>query len=212
MINTRNIRLAVCLAILQTLLAPSPVSACSCEAGVTLPQYFARYDAVFSGKVVRIVDNYQPIFSTLDNVFRKFGFPSYFFYEDGIYWGYSVFLYVFDSWKGVKGTVAEVDTGYGMGDCGYTFELDKEYLIYASHAYGIPDNYWVTGTCGRTAELSNATEDIKYLDTFPTIPLQYTLPIMWTEKDLIFFGLPSLIIVGALVFIKLRRKDNRQDI
>jgi hypothetical protein len=96
-----------------------------------------------------------------------------------------------------------------MGDCGYTFEVDQENLIYASHAYGTPNNYWVTGTCGRTSELSNTAEDFDYLDAFSTIPLQYTLPIMLTEKDLIIYGLPSLIIVGAFIFMRQQRKISK---
>src|SRR5215203_4855112 len=135
MINVSWFRLMICVAILFTLLAhPSPASACSCEADVTIPDNFAQHDTVFTGKVVRIVDNYSPIFSTLDSIMNKFGFPPYFFHEDGIYWGYSVFFKVIDSWKGVRNAYVEVDTGKGMGDCGYSFTIDTEYLIYATHA------------------------------------------------------------------------------
>ena len=81
--------------------------------------------------------------------------------------------------------------------------------MYANYAYEIPGNYWVTSICGGTVELSNAMENFNYLNTFPTIPLQYRLSVMLTEKDLITFGLPSLIIVGALIFIRQHRKDKR---
>jgi hypothetical protein len=213
MIKVSYIRLTICVAALLTLLAhPSPASACSCEADVTIPDDFAQHDAVFTGKVARIVDNYSPIFSTLDSIMNKFGFPPYFFHEDGIYWGYSVFFKVIDSWKGVRNAYVEVDTGKGMGDCGYSFTIDKEYLIYATHAYAIPDNYWVTGICGRTSELAFAAEDLDYLSAFPTLPLKSTLPIRLTEKDVIILGLPFLITVGVLLFIRLRRKNKRQDI
>jgi hypothetical protein len=213
MINVSYIRLTICVAVLLTLLAhPSPASACSCEAGITLPQYFTQYDGVFTGKVTRIVDNYFPIFSTLDTVMYKFGFAPYFFHEDEKRLGYSVFFKVIDAWKGLEKTFVEVNTGRGGGDCGYTFEIGKEYLIYASHAYGIPDNYWVTGICGRTSELAFAAEDLDYLSAFPTLPLKSTLPIMLTEKDVIILGLPFLITVGVLLLIRLRRKNKRQDI
>lgn len=36
-------------------------------------------DAVFTGKTLRIVDNYVPIFSTLDNLMYKLGLSPYFF-------------------------------------------------------------------------------------------------------------------------------------
>ena len=205
--TSKQNRVIVWAAILFTLLThPSPAKACSCESGFTIPDYFAQYDAVFTGKIVRMVDNYYPIFSTLDSIMFRFDFPPYFVYEGGKYWGYSVFFKVIDSWKGVRETIVEVDTGKGDGDCGYTFELDRDYLIYASHAYRIPNNYWVTGTCGRTAELASATEDLIYLETFPTNSLEYAFPIMWTEKDLIIFGLPSLIIIGVGIFLRRRRK------
>lgn len=202
------IRLAVCSTILFTLLAyPSPVSACSCEGGLTIANQIAQHDAIFTGRVVRIVDNYYPIFSNLDNIFRKFSLPSYFINEDGRYWGYSVFLDVFTSWKGVEKTIVEVDTGSGGSDCGYTFEMDKDYLVYASHAYGLPGNYWVTGTCGRNTELSSASEDLEFLGRIPIIPLKSTLPIMFTEKDLIYAS--PFVVVGIVVFARQWRRRKK---
>ena len=52
---------------------PSSAGACSCEADVTIPNNFALHEAVFTGIVVRIVDNYVPIFSTLDSMMHKLG-------------------------------------------------------------------------------------------------------------------------------------------
>src|SRR5688500_12542443 len=129
-----RIRVAVCLAILFALLAPpSPAMACSCVADVTIPDNFAQHEAVFSGKVVRIVDNYVPIFSTIDYIMYKLGYPSYFFHEDEKRLGYSVFFKVTNSWKGVGETFVDVNTGRGGGDCGYSFAVDVGYLVYASH-------------------------------------------------------------------------------
>lgn len=212
MINVSYIRLTICVAILFTLLAhPSRASACSCAADVTIPDSFSN-DAIFTGKAVRIVDNYAPIFSSLDYIMSKLGYPNYFFYHfvhnDERRLGFSVFFKVINSWKGVEKTLVEVNTGRGDGDCGYLFTVGEEYLVYANHAYGIPDNYWVAGICSRTAELSNAKEDLNYLTSMPTIPLQFSIPIPWVEQDFIFFLL-SVILLGLIIFTR-RRMQTRK--
>jgi hypothetical protein len=214
MINTRNIRLAVCLAILFTFLArPSPVSACSCVADVTLPDNFALHDAVFAGKVIRIVDNYAPIFSSLDYMMFKMGYHNYFFdhfvHNAERRLGFSIFFKVINSWKGVEKTLAKVHTGRGDGDCGYPFAVGEKYLVYANPAYGIPGNYWVAGICSRTAELTSANEDLNYLTSIPTKPLQFAIPIPWAEQDLIFLLL-SLIVLGLIIFIRRRLLTRKQ--
>lgn len=200
-----HLRLVLCLSMLFTLLAhPSPAKACSCVEGTTIPNEFSQSDAVFSGKVVRIVDNYSPIFSSLDMLMNKIWLSPYFFHAGGKYWGYSVFLKIFDSWKGFAKNFIEIDTGNGMGDCGFSFALDKEYLVYASHAYGIPDNYLVAGTCSRTAEVSDAAEDLNYLNKFPVLPLRISIPILWTEKDTI---VSTLLLAPIVMLIFLRRRQ-----
>ena len=210
MINVSWFRLMICVAILLTLFAhPSLASACSCEADITIPDNFVQHDAIFTGKVIRIVDNYFPIFSTADTVMSRFGFSPYFFFEDEKRLGHSVFFKVINSWKGLKNTFVQVNTGRGEGDCGYSFAVDREYLIYGNYAYGIPDNYWVTSICSRTIEISNATEEMKYLSTMPILPLKFTIPILLTEKDVILYGLP-LILVGIAIFVQRRRSINKE--
>ena len=55
-------RIIVCFIILFAIFFyPTSAKACSCEAGVTIPESFTGHDAVFTGKVVKIVDNYAPI-------------------------------------------------------------------------------------------------------------------------------------------------------
>ena len=201
-----RIRVAVCLSVILTLFAPpTPASACSCLEGLTVRGEFTQREAVFTGKVVRVADNYFPIFWTIDSILFKLGIPPYFIREDRKLGGYSVFFKVIDSWKGVKKTIVEVDTGRGMGDCGYSFILHEEYLVYASHAYGIPENYWVTSICSRTGKSSMAADDLNFLSTLPSHSLQYAIPIMWTEQDLIILMLP-LILATAVLLIGRRRQ------
>jgi len=204
-----QIRIVVCLALFFALVAhPSSAKACSYFEGTTIANEFTQSDAVFTGKVARVIDNYTSIFSTLDSIMFNFGFHPYFFDKGEKRLGFSVFFKVINSWKGVDNTIIDIATGRGGGDCGYTFDRDQEYLVYASHAYGIPDNYWVTGICGRTAKLSNATEDLEYLSKVPTLSLKSTLSIMLAEKDLIYASL--FILTGFVVLITWRlTKRNR---
>ncbi|HET9906155.1 MAG TPA: hypothetical protein VFQ23_05930 [Anaerolineales bacterium] len=204
MINLSHIRIAVCAAILFTLLAhPSSTSACSCGAGVTVTEEFAQDSAVFTGKVIRIVDNYFPYFFTADNILYKIGRPTYFFDQflrnDDKRLNLSIFFKVLNSWKGVEKTLVEVNTGRGDSDCGYSFVNGQEYLIYANFAYGIPDNYWVTSICTRNAMLHDASEDLKYLNSLPELPLKFALPIPWAETDSITVVI--IVIIGVIVSV-----------
>ena len=180
---------------------------------VSPDEEFARQDAIFTGKVVRIADNYFPYFSKIDHLLYKLGFQhslySYRFRDYERWYGFIIFFKVINSWKGVEKTYIKVNIGRGGGDCGYSFEMDKEYLIYASHAYGIPGNYWVTGICSRNAILHNASEDLKYLNSLPELPLKFALPIPWAEKDSITLVF-VIIFVGVIVFAIRRLRIQRQ--
>jgi hypothetical protein len=205
--RSHYVQAAICLAILFTLLAyPSPAKACSCIPPGAPSSEFSQANAVFTGRVIRIVDNYYPIFAFLDQAKIKLGMRSHPFYM-GKFYGYSVFFAVNKSWKGVKETIVEIHTGYGGGDCGYSFTVGSDYLVYANYAYGKPGSYWVTGTCSRTAELSNAAQDFKYLGALSTLPLRSSLPILWTVNDLPIVSLLLIVIVAVIViFIRRRRQ------
>lgn len=165
-------------------------------------------DAVFTGKTLRIVDNYVPIFSTLDNLMYKLGLSPYFFHEGGRFFGYTIFFQTTKSWKGMNKTIIPISTGRGGGDCGYEFEVNKEYIVYASHAYGVPDHYLVTSICSRTAPVSEATEDISFLAALPVLSLKPVIPLLWTEKDLLFAS-PLLLICVSILFRWIRRRNNK---
>jgi hypothetical protein len=182
----KYVRVVLCLSLLLISLArPTSVAACSCR-GPGLPsQEFREAHAVFTGRVIRIVDEYGPLYSTLDRILTAIGEQPYFWLQAGRYVGYRIYFRVNHSWKGVDKTTVVVDTGYGMGDCGYPFAVSNDYLVYASYPYGIPDSYWVTSVCSRNAEISAAATDLTYLNDFPRIQLTSTSQI---------FGLP----IGAL--------------
>ncbi len=171
-INMKNInlfRLLVCLVILLNLfIRPTSVYACSCVVPGPPSEAFSQYDAVFIGRVIKTTFLQSIILLFLD---RGQMDP-----ETKRYWGYDVTFAVSKSWKLVDTAYIQVTTGYGGGDCGYSFLTGKEYLVYANHAYGEPGNYLVSSICGRNAELSDAEEDLKYLNTLEPIkvfPFQY---------------------------------------
>ena len=63
--------------------------------------------------------------------------------------------------------VIEILTGYGGGDCGYSFQVGADYVIYASKN---PAGALETGICSRTRPLAQAAEDVKYIREMATAP------------------------------------------
>jgi hypothetical protein len=64
-------------------------------------------------------------------------------------------------WKGIEGEEVTILTGKGRGDCGYMFEVGKDYLIYASSK--VRRNAFWTTICTRTGSASEANAEIKLL-------------------------------------------------
>ena len=193
MSTSKSVRLIVCMSLLVIIFArPTSASACSCAKSSVPDQEFQKSNAVFTGKVLGIVDEYVPVYSTMDRILVAMGEHPYFWIKAGRYVGYRVHFRVHNSWKGVEQTTVLVDTGYGMGDCGYPFAVSSDYLVYASHPYGIPENYWVTSICSRNAEISAAGTDLRYLNTLPLLPLRSSIQI---------FGLPAGVVTLWAVFV-----------
>lgn len=125
--------------------------ACSC-AGTPQPcESFWKTDAIFTGTV-----SSQSIIS----VQRGEGTSRYTTQQ------VLVRLSVADVFRGeVVGPELEIVTGMGGGDCGYRFEVAKQYLIYASKS--VNENRLYTGICSRTRLLSEASDDLKYFYSLP---------------------------------------------
>ncbi len=207
-------RVSISIAVLFALLAhPSPAKACSC--GDSSPE-----DAIFTGKVIRMVDNQYSVVAFLNRMINVIGIKPSFFYIDGEVWGYSVFFRVDKSWKGVTETIVEIHTGYGviesetggiLPDCGYPFVVGQTYLVYASmyanHLDEEPNNYAVNSMCAHTAEISDATEDLMYLNTLPTLPLTPTVQVPSLQIGTIFLLITTLIF--TIIVISWRRHHHR---
>jgi hypothetical protein len=91
-----------------------------------------------------------------------------------------------EAWKGIESDnpVAKITTGTSGDVCGYDFQEDKEYLVYA---YG-DTNHLATGICTRTMALDSAEYDLAALGP-STISFdqddentQYEF-VIWTEQS-----------------------------
>jgi hypothetical protein len=164
------------------LLRPSPAYACSCVPPQPPADAFSQSDAVFTG---RVTGRQTPIIIPVLTPLLARLLPNLFFYHSLRY-----SLAVTDSWKGADTTQVTVVTGLGGGDCGYSFETGKEYLVYA-HQSG---NNWTTNICTRTdlAASPGTADDFTYLATQSTLPL--TTPFPWFN---IVCGLALFILVAT---------------
>jgi MYXO-CTERM domain-containing protein len=74
--------------------------------------------------------------------------------------GKLVTLALVRTWKGLENEeTITVRTSESSASCGYAFELDKSYLVYAQ---GAPDALAVT-SCGRTRPMAESNEDLAAL-------------------------------------------------
>src|SRR5262245_31173647 len=96
------IRVLVCLGLILVLFThPRIARACSCVAPGFPDQGFRESNAVFTGKVVGIVDEYVPVYSTLDRISVAMGKRPYFWVQAGKYVGYRIHFHIHHSWKGI---------------------------------------------------------------------------------------------------------------
>ena len=117
--------------------------ACSCMQPLSPDEELPKYDAVFSGKVTQVVEKNSSWPSTRST--------------------YSVFV-TFDVknvWKGVQQETLVVKTANSSASCGFFFEENREYMVYATAYDGV--EYLEVNSCSRTGLLSDAIEEIDEL-------------------------------------------------
>ena len=105
-----------------------------------------NYDAVFSGKVTDIEETNpdDQMFSSADSIL--------------------VTLDVDTVWKGDKQETITVKTAQSSASCGFYFENNQEYIVYAAQYNGEEEGDQLeVSLCSRTNLLSNATEDLQEL-------------------------------------------------
>ena len=117
-------------------LLASFVSACSCMAPGAPLEELNKSDAVFVGKVIDIKSSSTEKEITFERT---------------------------RIWKGPESVQLTIATGTDSASCGYGFEKDKEYLVYAS----LSEGKYYTGLCSLTKPLFLAVqEDIPILDNY----------------------------------------------
>ncbi len=114
--------------------------ACSCIADDSIENKFNRSDEVFIGKVIDITEN------------------------ENIITGFNQFEIKMSLSKSYKGSIDKnkiIYTNKDSAACGYNFEENSSYLIYA-YEY---ENELGTGLCSGTKEIKDANSDLEYLNT-----------------------------------------------
>ena len=115
--------------------------ACSCMIPESPNDSLQKSDAVFSGKAIGIEEKNQNdlAFSSMDPVLVTFD--------------------VDRVWKGENGSPITIQTRQSSASCGYSFEENSHYLVYANRNGDVLD----VSLCSRTSLVSSATEDIDKL-------------------------------------------------
>ena len=129
---TRRIALTGLLVVVGTLTQARPAEACSCAQPPPAREEFARSTSVFEARVVSAQSAPPNLKST---------------------------LHVLRGWKGISAGSADIVIDQDTM-CGYPFQRDKKYLVYASEVAG----QLSVSLCSRTAPSEKAAADFPELD------------------------------------------------
>jgi hypothetical protein len=151
--------------------SPAPVFACSCAPPPPPAEALAQATAVFAGTVTNIDVPGGAVISTADPI--------------------AVTFQVERVWKGPVEPTLLVTTARGQATCGYDFDLNQSYLVYA---YGSERNL-ETNLCSRTTRLSPILEDLAVLGEGTARPSASPLPESpATPLSLLLFGLLFILL------------------
>lgn len=180
------IRLLILSVLTFTLLfnISAPVTyACSCAMPGSPTEEMAKSGAVFSGKVIEIVDRNK------NGLTHSSADPM------------EVVITVDEIWKGIDESQVVVVTERDSASCGFQFEVDKNYIVYASK----DGDQLRASLCSRTALLSAAVDDLSELGEGekPTVDVVIDL----SEKGFTWLYIGgALVIVAGLIYMLKRRK------
>ena len=165
------------LSILFLSFSPNTSYACDCSKPDNVTEEVDRHTAVFSGKVIEIVDKNagSQMQSSADPI--------------------AVLFEVEESWKGINQTQVIVYTERSSASCGYEFSLNNSYLVYAQDI----DGDLKVSNCSRTTLLSFADEDIAELGKGEKPTEQVALSI--DDQTLPYMLIYILSIVGLLLLV-----------
>ena len=157
--------------------------ACTCAKPKTPEGALEQSTAVFAGKVTGIKINDSRLAATFD---------------------------VDRTWKGISSEPIEVKTSTQDTACGYFFEEDKEYLVYA---YGETGLDLSTNSCGRTKPLETALADLVVLGEGKELSTAAAVPRaeMWSyPAPFLLIGITTTVAAGvAILMLMLRWRRKR---
>ena len=115
---------------------------------------------------------------------------------------YSVQFSVDEAWKGLSEPRVAIATSDNDGTCGYDFEQDAKYLVYA---YG-SEGSLQTGICNRTQPVADAYEDLAYLgEGYVPVAGQPVVEKTPSSQFLPFIGIGAAV-AGVIAFLALRNR------
>jgi hypothetical protein len=170
----------------MTIFIPSSVYACSCAQPLSVEEELSRSTEVFAGRVLKVKEQ-----RSMDGSMTK-----------------AALFEVSEIWKGRSESQIIIHTGSSGADCGYHFEEDKEYLVYAnpSTMYGDKE-LLVTIICDRTKVLAQAQEDLAILGEgkAPTEQVNIEAELNRTHSY-VWVIVIGIAVIGIMVFFIARRK------
>ena len=189
--------LVIMVSVLVFLSNPGVVYACKCAAPGAPAEELAKFDAVFTGRVISIEHSFDPNATTVSP-------------EDRTTVGFEVS----NVWKGNVLKSMDVTTPPTGGSCGFAFIEGEEYIVYASDsAYG--DDGYTVSICSRTALLEEAQADVDELGEgsppidktngpSPEQPEDTGASLPWVVILAVAVGI--VLVVGIAVYARVRRR------
>ena len=158
--------------------SPSTSYACSCAVPESVKVELEKSSAVFSGKVLGILDKkkFNSIQSSGDEL--------------------AVLFEVDEAWKGINQTQVIVYTSRDSASCGFEF-TSNEYLVYANKY----DGELRVSLCSRTTLLSLAQEDLNELSLGDKPTEEVKIELNDAEKESVFSA--NFIIISSSIFVLL---------
>ena len=164
--------------------------ACQCGNSGGQAEEYARSATVFRGTVIGISQIPHLLLGVRSHLADLFCTTNP-VAIDYVLHGIRVELEVEGVWKGELKERATIRTGTWDGDCGYPFELGKQYLVYASSHLDQPGQFY-SSTCTRTGTIESSKSDLeslgppKYMPTLASasVPTEYQLQKFKLERRL----------------------------
>jgi hypothetical protein len=189
--NGKTVKVKFVISIMITIIfvlnfSPNTSYACSCVESGTVKEEWTRSSAVFSGKVIDIVDKKKNslIQSSADLI--------------------AVLIEVEESWKGNRQNQVVVYTERSSASCGFEFTINNKYLVYANEN----DGKLKVSLCSRTTLLSLANEDIDELGEGekPTEQVSIDMTTEITANIYIYISLFIVFLLLGGLYMKRRIK------